>query len=127
MNIPIYRAKVIGLDNNYIIGFYQQYIEGFEDNVFHEINNTLIDQTTLAIHFPDMLDNHGNKIFASLSEDGKGGDCVFMENGYNETFCWDRLNACVVLKSRNYECRCFRNGSRNETIFNTYKIIGVQE
>ena len=39
LNIPIYRAKVIGLDNNYIIGFYQQYIEGFEDNVFHEINN----------------------------------------------------------------------------------------
>ncbi len=79
VNIPIYRAKVIGLDNDYIIGFYQQYIEGFEDNVFHEINNTLIDQTTLAIHFPDMLDSQGNKIFASLSEDGKGGDSILIE------------------------------------------------
>lgn len=28
LNIPIYRAKVLGLDNNYIIGFYQQYIDG---------------------------------------------------------------------------------------------------
>lgn len=40
-----------------------------------------IDTTTLAIHFPDMLDSQGNKIFASLSEDGKGasiieGDCT---------------------------------------------------
>lgn len=37
---------------------------------------TEIDITTLAIHFPDMLDSEGNKIFASLSKDGKGGDIV---------------------------------------------------
>ena len=35
-----------------------------------------IDETTLAIHFPDMLDSQGNKIFASLQEDGKGGDIM---------------------------------------------------
>jgi len=35
-----------------------------------------IDPTTLAIHFPDMLDNEGTKIFASLSKDGKGGDII---------------------------------------------------
>ena len=33
-----------------------------------------IDPSTLAIHFPDMIDSEGTKIFASLSEDGKGGD-----------------------------------------------------
>ena len=33
-----------------------------------------IQQSTLAIHFNDMLDSQGNKIFASLREDGRGGD-----------------------------------------------------
>ncbi len=32
-----------------------------------------IDPTTISIHFPTILDNQGNKIFASLQEDGKGG------------------------------------------------------
>ena len=47
----------------------------------------MIDISTLAIHFPDMLDSQGNKIFASLSENGKGGDIcervgtVFYEHG----------------------------------------------
>ena len=35
-----------------------------------------IDPTTLSIHFPDILDSQGNKIFASLQEDGKGGDII---------------------------------------------------
>ena len=39
-----------------------------------------IDPTTLAIHFPDMLDSQGNKIFASLSKDGRGGDIVEFEH-----------------------------------------------
>ena len=30
-----------------------------------------IDTTTLSIHFPNMIDIKGNKIFASLSENGK--------------------------------------------------------
>ncbi len=108
LNIPIYRAKVIGLDNNYIIGFYQQYIEGFEDNVFHEINNTLIDQTTLAIHFPDMLDGQKNKIFASLSKNGKGGDIITYDEDVriiaiykNGTFIFkDSMNLAIVPSSR---------------------------
>ena len=37
---------------------------------------TEIDPTTLAINLADMLDSQGNKIFASLSEDGKGGDLM---------------------------------------------------
>ena len=38
-----------------------------------------IDPTTLAINFSDMLDSQGNKIFASLSENGKGGDIIKYE------------------------------------------------
>ncbi len=35
-----------------------------------------IDPTTLSIHFPDMKDSEDNPIFASLSEDGRGGDIL---------------------------------------------------
>ena len=126
-NIPIYRAKKID-SNDYIIGYlkfdrkHNHYsINPIDDeNTWHKIK-----ENTLSIHFPDMLDSQGNKIFASLQEDGKGGDCTFTQNGYNEVFCWDALNACVVLKSKHYECKCFRNGNRNETTFNTYTIVGI--
>ena len=82
MNIPIFRAKKINSDD---------YVQGAGTTDFLNINyyndgNRLwlwsnyswveIDPTTLAIHFPDILDSQGNKIFASLSEDGKGGDIM---------------------------------------------------
>lgn len=95
MNIPIYRAKKIGSDE-YVEGFYIEdhgvasYIQeskylnfivsdrgekGMEvDTLFQ------IDPTTLAIHFSDMLDSNGNKIFASLQKDGKGGDIVISKS-----------------------------------------------
>jgi len=44
-------------------------------------NNHEIEYDTRAIHFEDMIDSEGTEIFASLSEDGKGGDIVDM--GYN--------------------------------------------
>lgn len=72
-----------------------------------------------------MLNTTNNRIFASLSNLGKGGDCTFMENGYNETFCWDSLNGCIMLKSPHYEVRLFRD--RRDTHFKRYEIIGIQE
>lgn len=42
-----------------------------------EVNTAeIIDISTLSIHFPDMIDSQGNKIFASLQEDGRGGDIM---------------------------------------------------
>lgn len=132
-SIPIYRAKKID-SNEYVDGYLVSNLvsnsNGMPPEVYYNIQNSLfykyrIDPTTLSIHFPDMLDSQGNKIFASLQEDGKGGDCTLMNNGYNEAFCWDTLNACIVLKSKHYECKCFRNGNRKETTFNTYTIVGI--
>ena len=78
MNIPIYRAKKIDSDKyiqGYLLGMWGEYfISWGETN--HVPNKVQIDPTTLAIHFEDILDSEGNKIFASLSEDGKGGDIV---------------------------------------------------
>ena len=41
------------------------------------------EQDTRSINFEDMLDKNGVKIFASLSEDGEGGDYYEDENGFN--------------------------------------------
>ena len=117
MNIPIYRARVLGLDNNYIIGFYQQYIEGFEDNVYHEINNTLIDPTTLAIHFPDMLDSQGNKIFASL---GNIGGSVLTDREYEFNLYFDGRKYRVIGNEINSEINDYEE-------WKDFKVIGIQE
>ena len=85
-NIPIYRAKKINSD---------EYVEGdlitTEDQMniisskFWDKRTLLsikhkVDPSTLAIHFPDMIDSEGTKIFASLSGDGKGGDNIIHKN-----------------------------------------------
>ena len=105
--MPIYRAKKIN-SNEYVEGYYfpQEWIgeypnenaEEREEKLKHFINTGTthdvyddeegffqfmgideIDPTTLAISFPNMLDKNKNPIFASLREDGKGGDVVTMD------------------------------------------------
>jgi|RifOxyD3_1024039.scaffolds.fasta_scaffold06607_2 hypothetical protein len=96
----IYRAKKIESDE-YIEG---SYVKDCEDNHFitngrykHRASSGLslllteIDLSTLAIHFPDMLASDSDRvlpnrkkdlrIFASLSEDGKGGDVILTKDG----------------------------------------------
>lgn len=81
-NIPIYRAKKIDNDE-YVEGYLVSNLvsngNGIPPEVYYNIQNGLfykyrIDPTTLSIHFDGMLDSQGNKIFASLQKDGKGGD-----------------------------------------------------
>jgi hypothetical protein len=92
--IPIYRALKLGTKDEYVEGalipnaFFKRetkepccYIfdnSKMDYDCFIDIGEQLddfeIDPSTLAIHFPAMVDSEGNKIFASLSEDGKGGD-----------------------------------------------------
>ena len=135
MNIPIYRAKKIGSDE-YVEGFYIEdhgvasYIQeskylnfivsdrgekGMEvDTLFQ------IDPTTLAIHFSDMLDSNGNKIFASLQEDGKGGDIVTLDDR-NKTVIYDKKVQAIMLNCKNFGL----------SILSLYKedikVIGIQE
>ena len=79
-NIPIYRAKKIDSDE-YVDGYsVDKYILFNDSNLIGLDRSDLpfyeIDPSTLAIHFPDMIDSEGTKIFASLSEDGRGGDTL---------------------------------------------------
>lgn len=79
LNTPIYRAKKIDKDE-YVIGYYFYYHYYKRHSIKKEIedvngtSNYDIDYTTLSIHSPDMLDYNNKPIFASLREDGKGGD-----------------------------------------------------
>lgn len=83
INLPIYRAKKTDSEE-YVIGFLFQDCFGFyiiqTDNALRceTLNQEAIEieHQTLSISFSDMLDSQRNKIFASLSENGKGGDIM---------------------------------------------------
>ena len=74
-----------------------------------------IDPSTLAIHFPDMIDSEGTKIFASLSEDGKGGD-IFIING---------IKCILYIKAGKIYLRNY--GDTNIYGLVERKVTGIQE
>ncbi|MCT7432444.1 hypothetical protein N5T66_04055 [Aliarcobacter cryaerophilus] len=84
--IPIYRAKSNERKNTFVEGF----LIGIDEETGlctirtkdDYIGGEICYLHTLSIHFEDMLDSQGNKIFASLQEDGKGGDVL--NSGYGE-------------------------------------------
>lgn len=120
--IPLYRAKKIDSDE-YIKGYLNRSMD--HNGVIH-YNISLdfiyndgveIDPSTLAIHFPDMIDSEGNKIFASLSEDGKGGTICEHPTVKNND-----LNGTVsYCKSR------FSIGNGFSPKWNRLKTTGIQE
>ena len=88
---------------------------------------TEIDPTTLAIHFPDMLDSQGNKIFASLSEDGKGGDIIKYEM-YSNMMHYKKIEpkiktANCMFTSKGFNMRLLLTGNDYYGI----KILGIKQ
>ena len=140
------------LEDEYVIGFLYQDIIGYEPSngfnhdkyyekveketwyIMNNMSNTdMIDITTLSINFPDMLDSEGNKIFASLSEDGKGGDIVEFNTDLNPYYgCEKDENKEIeqsIVKYSN-ECinfkYCFGYEGREISLSQT-KVIGIQK
>ena len=98
--IPQYRAKKIDSDE-YVEGYVRQALDGkvWIIPIGHIIHFYEIDPKTLAIHFPNsMIDKNGKKIFASLSEDGVGGD-ICEQNGYKGIVYYSTDEFVFVLKS----------------------------
>ena len=93
-----------------------------DDYEYCNFDITEIDIATLAIHFPDMLDSQGNKIFASLQEDGKGGDICQTIDYLNGT-----LNGVAIYD--NFSFRIHRIGKAMGISFTSkdIKIIGIQQ
>ena len=125
--IPIYRAKKINSDE-YVEGYYWKSPETLEsfiaakDDLTKTLVHIKINQTTLAIHFTDMLDSQGNKIFASLSEDGKGGDICYVRD-----FSYGDLQGVA-----RYEDNYFRIHRKGKAMgislkCRDIKVIGIQE
>ena len=112
----LFRAKEKN-SNNYVIGY--EYYNHIEDEYYitHYVlgSNYKIDRTTRSINIEDMLDSQGNKIFASLQEDGKGGDIIL--EPYLET------ERETVLSYENY----IKNINKRHHTALYSKIIGIQQ
>ena len=116
----LFRAKEKN-SNNYVIGY--EYYNHVEDEYYitHYVSgsNYKIDRTTRSINIEDMIDVKGNKIFASLNEDGKGGDILFdMEYEWLLSFDGLKFNLQGL----------FSQSSFNEfDRWEYFKIIGIEE
>ena len=143
INIPIFRAKKIDSDE-YVIG---NLIE--DEGVFYIIKNPVVthfnglqqltgeceyldrvDPTILAINLPDMLDSQGNKIFASLREDGKGGDKFLFDNEIFIIWFDNQSLKINATNKDNFECSC-HDSLQEWYDFNIkcydLKVIGIQK
>ena len=130
--IPIYRAKKIDSDE-YVEGYYLPvyYMPIFEngelvsfEDIFNilQVNKTTyteIDTSTLSIHFQNMLDKNGKKIFASLSEDGVGGDECKSADGLKDSWLngviridgsGARINNGFIPRFKKLEVVCIHKG-----------------
>lgn len=121
--VPIFRGKHYR-DDIYFIGSLigkqdEYYIIEDKDMEYYRP----IDITTLAIHFPNMTDSQGNKIFASLSGDGKGGDIFILGD--------ERLK--YIAKMHNNQLMAKQQGTYGSLIGQGYaptkkwKVIGIQK
>ena len=111
--IPIYRAKRKDNDE-YVKGsfFYAEHTNRHEivwetvigsDSCFEpSFESVEVDESTLAIHFPNMIDSEGTKIFASLSEDGKGGDKLDLIGSIKDGYAVLREGVFTYITSYKY-------------------------
>ena len=124
----LFRAKEKN-SNNYVIGY--EYYNHVEDEYYitHYVSgsNYKIDRTTRSINIEDMLDSKGNKIFASLQEDGKGGDILNLNERCGENFNAIalyryhevHLKGGIDLLNRAKYLRCYPKKD--------IKVIGIQQ
>ena len=112
----LFRAKEKN-SNNYVIGY--EYYNHVEDEYYitHYASgsNYKVDRTTRSINIEDMIDSQGNKIFASLSEDGKGGDIMKDDEYYGIA---KYINCEFVVEYEN----CYDNISEGN-----FEVVGVPE
>ena len=119
----LFRAKEKN-SNNYVIGY--EYYNHIEDEYYitHYVSgsNYKIDRTTRSINIEDMLDSQGNKIFASLQKNGRGGD-VCSVNDYIDS----GLEGVAIYQ--NYGFRIDRKGKAMGISLSStdIKIIGIQQ
>ena len=119
----LFRAKEKN-SNNYVVGY--EYYNHVEDEYYitHYVSgsNYKIDRTTRSINIEDMLDSQGDKIFASLQKNGRGGD-ICSVNDYIDS----GLKGVAIYQ--NYGFRIDRKGKAMGISLSStdIKIIGIQQ
>lgn len=149
--IPLYRAKKMFIEDYitgylvpqtldtsrlFIINWFMPYTL-IQDNGFVEI-----DPSTIAIHFPDMLASDSDRllpngekdlrIFASLSDDGKGGDmAIHSDYDVNEyTFIFNKTLFEFGIKLtyiNEQDGECWKYSPLSDESLELFEIIGVQK
>ena len=142
INLPIYRAKRVdngeyvegcGVDGNLLIqcthfaSYYREHIASVVE----------IDTTTIAVHYPDMLVwnsdrlimsnlNKDLRLFASIRNDGKGGDIVRMESECEDYVA--EFNTKGLAFYEYLDCKKYKISSYYKVFsISEIKIIGIME
>ncbi len=124
--IPIYRAKSKENKTSYVEGLLISVLKEVGLCVIRTNKNYLSGEicclATLSIHFPDMIDSQGNEIFASLQEDGKGGDICYVRD-----FLYGDLQGVTRYEDNHF--RIHRKGKAMGISLKCrdIKVIGIQE
>ena len=135
INIPLYRGRTTDSDE-YVEGWlYKYYNKTFKTHAYYIFTDhnkmfyNQIDPSTLAIHFPDMIDSEGTKIFASLNMEGVGGDICDVDDGARiGVFLFHEDAFCIDVRP----LKVFREDSEFSSLkpaqyrFRT-KVTGIQE
>ena len=124
MKIPIYRGLKLGTKNEYVEGFLKNCTDTGLDTFWIQDKDFIdyrIDIDTLSINFPNMRDSQGNKIFASLQKDGRGGDNVLYSD-YKTiyTMVFDNLKGVYAKNISNEYDTGYKLNPK-------LKIIGIQQ
>ena len=152
--IPIYRAKKIdsgelvegyyfkteyGGGNGSLSGQTRHYItDGSFSGNGNSIYMNTVDPNTLSISFPNMIDKKSKRIFASLSEDGVGGDILNIhlftlelgenmgvaegEKEFNATAIFNEYGLGVISESKREFLVCYA-GLHEESV----EVIGIHK
>ena len=140
MKIPIYRAKKLGTENEYVEGYLEEHNKGdfYISLMPNKIDAYKIDISTISIHFPNMLakdsdryNSSGEKdlrVFASLQLDGKGGDLVGYAEGHINYNVAERyvISEDGVLFLRDIVPN-IKKYTLDKEIASWYKIYGIQQ
>ena len=118
----LFRAKEKN-SNNYVVGY--EYYNHVEDEYYitHYVSgsNYKIDRTTRSINIENMLDSQGNKIFASLQKNGRGGD-ICESKWFNTD-----VRLTVETESVRYSNSTMIQDGYNISRYEYKKIIGIQQ
>lgn len=135
LELPLYRGKIKNIKeaygnisskeymSNYIEGYYFKYLGAHYIRTMTSSPFAIeVEAETLSISFPNMLDSNNDRMFASLSKSGKGGDILKCYLGINIENCTFREKTFKYQ----YPFR-FTIGVYDRDVYSIIYKVGIQE